>query len=573
VPTERRARLAAALLGAIGAAAAPGPPPATAPAPTPAAASGFGVQFVNVAAAAGLVIPNAGGSLEKRTINETVGNGVCVADVDGDGWLDLYIPNGLAPAGDTRQPPPRSALYRRRADLAYEEIGAKAGVALGGFWAQGCVFADYDDDGRADLFVTGFGRYYLFRNLGGMRFEDVTQAAGLAGGRGWSTGAAFGDYDRDGRIDLYVSHYVDYDQSSPPLPKAGSDANCFYRGFPVMCGPRGLKPQMGRLFHNEGGRFRDVSVAAGMLQTGIYYGLGAVWSDLDNDGDADLYVATDSTPNLLYRNDGGGRFTEIGTPSGAAFSEEGRSQASMGVAAGDLDRDGLDELFVTNFSHDYATLYHNEGGLYFSDVSLVAGIGAPTMPTLGWGDAFLDADNDGWRDIFLANGHVYPGIDALNIGTTWKQPNQLFRNLGGMRFTDVTAVAGPAFQEMHSARGAAVADLDNDGDPDIVVNNIDEPPSLLRNDGGNRRHWIGLRLKGATRNRGAVGARVTLIAGGVRQVLEVQAGGSHNSGSDTRLLFGLADAGGPVRAEVRWPSGKKSMFAELAVDRYHDLAE
>ncbi len=565
---------ASAALSAIAAIAAAAPSPATPVSPAATPASDFGVQYVNVAPAAGLTIPNAGGSLEKKTINETVGNGVCVADVDGDGFLDLYIPNGLALPGDTRQPPPRSALFRRRGDLAYEEVGAKAGVALGGYWAQGCVFADYDDDGRADLLVTGFGRYYLFRNLGGLKFEDVTQAAGLAGGRGWSTGAAFGDYDRDGRLDLYVSHYVDYDQNSEPLPKAGSNANCFFRGFPVMCGPRGLKPQMGRLFHNEGGRFKDVSAAAGMVQSGIYYGLGAVWSDLDNDGDPDLYVATDSTPNLLYRNEGGGRFTEIGTPSGAAFSEEGRSQASMGVAAGDLDRDGLDELFVTNFSHDYDTLYHNEGGLYFSDVSLIAGIGsATTMATLGWGDAFLDVDNDGWRDIFLANGHVYPGIDALNIGTTWKEQNQVFRNLGGMRFTEVTAQAGPGFKETHTARGAAVADLDNDGDPDIVVNNMDEPPSLLRNDGGNRRHWIGLRLSGAARNRGAVGARVTLIAGSVRQVLEVQAGGSHNSGGDPRLLFGLGDAPGPVRAEVRWPSGKKSVFPGLPVDRYHDLAE
>jgi len=550
-------------------AAAPAPP-----APTTTPATDLGVQYVNVAAAAGVTIPNAGGSLEKKTINETVGNGVCIADVDGDGFVDLFIPSGLALPGDTRQPAPKSALYRRKGDLLYEEIGAQAGVALDGYWAQGCVFADYDDDGRADLFVTGFGRYYLFRNLGGLRFEDVTQAAGLAGGRGWSTGAAFGDYDRDGRIDLYVSHYVDYDQNAPPLPKAGSNPNCFFRGFPVMCGPRGLKPQMGRLFHNEGGRFKDVSAVAGMVQSGLFYGLGAAWSDLDNDGDPDLYVATDSTPNLLYRNEGGGRFTEIGTPSGAAFSEEGRSQASMGVAAGDLDHDGLDELFVTNFSHDYDTLYHNEGGLYFSDVSLIAGIGsASTMATLGWGDAFLDVDNDGWRDIFLANGHVYPGIDALNIGTTWKETSQIFRNLGGMRFTEVTAQAGPAFKETHSARGAAVADLDNDGDPDIVVNNMDEPPSLLRNDGGNRRHWIGLRLAGGAKNRGAIGARVTLIAGTVRQVLEVQAGGSHNSGSDPRLLFGLGDAPGPVRAEVRWPSGRKSAFPGLAVDRYHDLAE
>src|SRR5262245_10928528 len=333
----------AAAAAAAGTASPPGAAGGTSAAPGAAAQGAtppaVGVQYVNVGRQAGLTLLNACGSSEKATINETVGNGACLADVDDDGFLDIFAPNGLYGAGGKGLPPPRSGLYRSRGDLTYEEIGQRAGVALEGYWAQGCAFADYDDDGRVDLFVTGFGRYYMFRNLGGLRFQDVTDAVGLQGGRGWSTGAAFADYDHDGRIDLYVSHYVDFDRNSPPLPKAGSGINCMYRGFPVMCGPRGLKPQMGRLFHNEGGRFRDVSAAAGMVREGIYYGLGAVWSDLDNDGDPDLYVATDSTPNLLYRNDGEGRFTEVGTVSGTAFSEDGRTQASMGVAAGDVDND------------------------------------------------------------------------------------------------------------------------------------------------------------------------------------------------------------------------------------------
>ena len=569
--TDRRLA-AAALLAAAGAAAAAAATgaPAGAPAAPPPAGE---VRYVNIGRQAGLLLVNACGNHDKGTINETVGNGACLADIDDDGHLDIFAPNGLTGPANPRDPPPRSGLYRSRGDLTYEEIGARAGVALAGYWAQGCVFGDYDDDGRVDLFVTGFGRYYMFRNLGGLRFEDATARAGLQGGRGWSTGAAFADYDLDGRIDLYVSHYVDYDQNSPPLPKAGSAANCMYRGFPVMCGPRGLKPQMGRLFHNDGGRFRDVSAAAGMVREGMYYGLGAVWSDLDNDGDQDLYVATDSTPNLLYRNDGRGRFTEIGTISGAAFNEEGRGQASMGVAAGDVDNDGLMDLAVTNFSHDYSTLYHNEGGLFFADIALSSGLGPATMAALSWGIAFIDHDNDGRRDIFIANGHVYPGIDSLNIGTTWKQQNQLFRNEGSLRFREVTNAAGPGLLEHHSARGAAFGDLDNDGDIDVVVINMDETPSLLRNDGGNARHWIGFRLAGGPRNRGAIGARVGVTAGALRLTGEVQAGASHNSSNDQRVLFGLGAETGPVRAEIRWPAGRVQTLTGLAIDRYHVVRE
>jgi hypothetical protein len=569
--SERRgAAFAAAACAALFTLAA-SPAPAGDPAAAKAAPSE--VQFIDVAPAAGLSLRNVCGSAAKITINETVGNGVCLFDADEDDRLDIFLPNSQPDATDRSAAPARSGLFRNRGDGTFEDITARAGVGLPGYWAQGCVAGDYDDDGHVDLVVTGFGRAWLMRNLGGTRFQDVTAAAGLGGERGWGTGAAFGDYDHDGRLDLYISHYVDYDANSPPLPKAGSGINCMFRGHPVMCGPRGLKPQIGRLYHNEGGRFRDVTATSGMATTPLTYGLGAIWSDLDLDGDLDLYVATDSTPNLLYRNDGRGRFTEIGTVSGAAFSEDGRGQASMGVDAGDYDDDGRFDLVTTNFSHDYTTLYHNEDRLLFLDVSLESGLGPPTMPMLKWGVAFLDYDNDGRRDIFEANGHVYPGIDALNVGTTWRQPNQLFHNEGAGRFRDAGSESGPAFRDTHSARGAAVGDLDNDGDPDIVVNNMDETPSLLRNDGGNRRHWVGLTLRGAPRNRFAVGARVILQAGPKHSSAETHAGSSHNSCGDPRLLFGLGDFTAPVSAEIHWPDGRVEVRGNLAVDRYHTIVE
>ena len=561
--------LVAAVLAAAGVCLARSPAPGAATAPGAAPSP----RFVNAAAQAGLTLVNVSGEIQKTTINETVGNGVCLDDVDGDGRIDVFLPNGSRARPFPPGAEPRSALYRNRGDGTFEDVTEKAGVASRGYWAQGCVFADYDDDGRVDLFLTGFGRYILYRNLGDGKFRDVTAAAGLKG-RGWSTGAAFGDYDGDGRIDLYVSHYIDYDSASPPLPPPGSLKNCFYKGTPVICGPGGLKPAAGRLFHNEGnGAFRDVTRSAGLVTEPTGYGLGAVWSDLDQDGDLDLYVANDTTPNWLYRNDGHGRFTEIGAISGAAFNEEGRAQSGMGVDAGDYDNDGLPDLIVTNFSHDYSTLRHNDGGLMFTDVSMVSGIGLATLPTLGWGVGFIDYDNDGRQDIFIANGHVFPDIDAKNLGTTWKQRNQLFHNDGEGRFHEVKSEGGPALQELHSARGAAFGDLDDDGDLDIVVNNIDEPPSLLRNDGGNALHWIGFRLIGARRNRGAIGARITLAAGSLRQTKEIHTGSSHNSSSDPRLLFGLGDATAVDRIDIRWPSGRVQTLAPPPVDRYHTIRE
>jgi hypothetical protein len=568
--TDRRPLpgLFAAVAAALVAAAAPAEPPAPAAGSAPS-----GVRFVNVAGAAGLTLRNVNGELQKSTIDETIGCGICLYDVDDDGAIDVFVPNGSRARPFPPGQEPRSALYRNKGDGTFEDVTDRAGVASTGYWAQGCAFGDYDDDGRVDLFLTGFGRYILYRGLGGGRFQDVTAASGLKG-RGWSAGAAFGDYDGDGRLDLYVSHYVDHDASSPPLPAPGSQPNCFYKGAPVICGPGGLKPSIGHLFHNEGnGSFREVTRGSGLVTQPTGYGLGAVWSDLDLDGDLDLFVANDTTPNWLYRNDGRGRFTEVGAISGAAFNEAGRAQSGMGVDAADYDNDGLPDLIVTNFSHDYSTLRHNDGGLTFTDVSMPSGIGLATLPTLGWGVGFLDYDNDGRQDLFIANGHVFPNIDDRNLGTTWKQHNQLFHNEGEGRFLDVTAQAGPAFQELHSARGAAFGDFDNDGDVDIVVNNMDEAPSLLRNDGGNAAHWVGLRLLGARRNRGAVGARVTLIAGPLRQMKEIHAGSSHSSSNDPRLLFGLGSATRVDRVEIRWPQGRTQVLNNLPIDRYHTVRE
>jgi hypothetical protein len=539
--------------------------------PTPAgAAAATTPRFTDVAAQAGLTLRNVCGAADKTTINETVGNGVCLLDFDGDGRTDVFLPNGWRAGGFPKGEEPRSALYRNRGGLAFEDVTAAAGVGAPGFWAQGCAAADVDADGRTDLVVTGFGRVILYRNLGG-RFADVTAASGLAAAGGWSTGAAFADVDGDGWVDLYLSRYVDWEPSRPALPPPGSGPNCLYKGHPVICGPRGLPKSSGLLFRNDRGRFRDVSRAAGLRTDPSGYGLGAVFADLDLDGDPDLYVANDSVPNFLYRNDGG-RLVEIGAPSGAAYNEEGRAQAGMGVDAGDYDGDGRFDLFVTNFSHDYSTLRRNEGGLFFLDVSSVTGVAAATFPTLGWGAGFLDFDNDGDLDLFLANGHVFPMIDRAGIGTTWLQTNQILRNDGG-RYTDVSAASGPAFAARHSARGAAFGDLDDDGDIDIVVNNIDEPPSLLRNDGGNARSWIGFRLRGARPNTGAIGARVTVTAGGRAQVAEVRAGSSHNSCNDLRLHFGLGGEAAAERVEIRWPSGRKQVLTGLPAGRYHAVAE
>ncbi len=590
----RRATLLAAL-GAplLAAAAALGPPPTRVPPPA-AATDAAGVSFADVTDAAGLggfVRRSGGGS--KAYIVEAKGGGAAMFDADGDGWLDVYLVNGASFAAlRGQEKAPSAALFRNRRDGTFEDVTAAAGVANLG-WGQGACTGDFDDDGDDDLYVTNFGANRLYRNDGGGRFVEIAAAAGVALG-GWSTGCAFSDYDGDGRLDLFVAGYIVLDPDRlPPAPPdvfqaaRSTDAKgaglmqapytpgatmCRYRGQPAMCGPRGLKGAGDHLFRSRGdGTFEETSAAAGVDDKAGYYGIGVAFFDFDDDGRLDLFVANDSSPNYLYRNRGDGTFQDLSFASGAAFNEAGQEQAHMGVAVGDYDHDGRDDLHVTNFENDANILYHNDGSGLFSEATYPAGVGNSSVPFVGWGTNFLDYDNDGWIDLFVANGHVYPWVDALDWNTSYAQRPLLFRNLKNGRFAEVGAGGGPGLAALRSGRGSASGDYDNDGDTDVVVCPIDGRPLLLRNDGGSRAgHWLRLRLVGdpkAKAPRDATGALVTLTAGGVRQRLDVASGRSVMSQSERRLLFGLGPATRVERLEVRWPNGPTVAYDVPGVDR------
>jgi hypothetical protein len=572
------------------------PPTLSAP---PSAAAAPGVAFSDVTAASGLGrFRQVSGSPAKDYIVEATGSGVALVDYDGDGWLDVYLVNGSTlPALRAAAKAPAAALFHNNHDGTFTDVTAVASVE-NGRWGQGVCAGDFDDDGREDLFVTNFGRSRLFRNRGDGTFADVAEAAGVAVD-GWSTGCAFGDYDGDGKLDLFVAGYVKLDRERlPPAPPHGSvpppgDASsaspppaevrgmgaaysagasyCEYRAQPVMCGPRGLKGEGDRLFHNEGdGRFTDVSARAGVADAAGLYGFGVAFFDYDDDGRLDLFVANDSTPNYLYRNRGDGTFEDVSYASGAALDEAGREQAHMGVAVGVYDNDGRDDLHVTNFADDYNVLYHNDGKGLFSDVSYAAGLARASLPFLGWGDAFLDYDNDGWLDVVVANGHVYPIADQFDWNTSYRQRALLFRNLAG-KFVEVAGSAGPGLSVPRSTRGLAAGDLDNDGDLDVVLNNLDEPPTLLRNDGGSRAgHWLTVRLVGDPARRcprDAIGSVVFCTAGGLRRRGEVGSGRGQVSQSDLRVHFGLGVATRVERLEVRWANGTTVSYEVPAVDR------
>lgn len=526
------------------------------------------VQFTDVTDLSGLgTFRHVGGSLEKRYILETTSSGVALFDYDRDGWLDVYLVNGgnLQMLREQKLAATHK-LFRNRRDGRFEDVTTKAGVGGNGAWGQGVAVADVDNDGWDDLYVTNFGPNILYRNNGDGTFTDVTRKAGVADPR-YSTGAAFGDYDGDGDLDLFVANYVELDLNN--LPEHGGTnpigANfCMFRGVPVMCGPRGLKGAGDTLYQNNGdGTFTDVSRKAGVDDAKGYYGFQPVWCDFDNDGDLDLYVANDSTPNYFYQNNGDGTFKEIGYPSGTAVNEEGREQAGMGVALGDYDGDGLMDIYVTNFSDDTNTLYHNEGRNQFTDVTYPSGHGETTLASLGWGTAFFDFDNDGDLDLFAANGHVYPQVDKHDFGTSYKQRNLLFENVGRGRFVEVGRQAGPGLSLIKCSRGAAFGDIDNDGDVDIVINNIDDTPTVLRNDGGNKNNWLTLNLVGAKMNRRAVNARVRLRIGQRWQMAEVFSGSSYLSQNDFRLHFGLGAASTVDEIEIRWPNGTRSNLRDV----------
>jgi hypothetical protein len=539
---------------------------------------GAPVIFVDIAKQAGLdKFHHRSGGPEKATILETPGSGVALLDYDNDGWLDIYLLNGSTfPALKGKEPAPRAMLFHNNHDGTFTDVTEKAGVA-NERWGFGVAVADYDNDGWSDIYVANYGKNRLYHNNHDGTFTDVAEMAGVAL-RGWSTGPTWGDYDRDGLVDLFVPGYVKFDAEHPPMAgQAGVSASaCQFRGVSfLMCGPRGLPGEGDHLFHNSGdGTFIDVSKKAGVSDPQNYYGLASVFVDADDDGWLDLAVANDSVPRYLYRNRHDGTFEDVSYLSGFALTNEGLAQASMGIAVGDFNRDGRLDFFVTTFSDDYKTLYRNDGDFNFSDVTYPAGLGRTTIPFLGWGAGFLDFDNDGLLDIFVANGHVYPSVDQRDWGTTWAERPQLFRNLDGTKFQEVPPATGSGLALVVPARGAAFGDLFNDGHIDVVLNNMDSTPALLRNVVKNGNHWIAFKLVGGAKSpRDAVGAAVFLTAGGFRQRGDVLSGGSYGSSSDPRVHFGLGTASKMERVEIRWPDGKKEEVGIPGVDRIITVVE
>jgi len=523
------------------------------------------------------------GSAEKSTILDAPGSGVALLDYDNDGWLDIYFINGsTVSAIKGTEPAPRAALFHNNRDGTFTDVTATAGVA-NERWGFGVAVADYDNDGWPDIYVANFGKNRLYHNNHDGTFTDVAEKAGVALG-GWSTGPSWGDYDRDGLLDLFVPGYVHYDINHPVLAGNGGvqAGACQYRGVDVFCGPLGLIGEPDHLFHNNGdGTFTDVSVKARVSDPQLRYGFASVFVDLDDDDWPDLAVANDSSTNYLYRNRRDGTFEDVSYASGFALSEEGRAQASMGIAVGDYNRDGKLDLFVTTFSDDNKTLYRNDGDAAFTDVSFHAGIGMPTIPFLSWGTGFLDFDNDGLLDLFIANGHVYPIADKKDWGTTYAQRPLLFRNLDGKRFQEVPAATGSGLASIICARGAAFGDLFNDGHIDVVLNNIDSVPTLLRNVTRSANHWLGLKLiaqmplpmSRLKSPRDATGTKVFLTAGGVRQRADVLSGGSYASNSDPRLHFGLGSNTKVDNLEILWPDGTKQQVHVSSVDQILTVTE
>ena len=507
----------------------------------------------------------------KKYIVESMSGGVALIDYDRDGWPDIYFTNApgidMALAGRKA----RSALFHNNHDGTFTDVTDKAGVG-NPCWAMGASIGDYDNDGWPDLLVTCFGGVTLYRNNHDGTFKNVTTQAGLGVDSGWATGAAFGDYDRDGWADLFVAHYVDLDLKD--LPEFGSRPTCQYHGIAVQCGPRGLKGSPDALYHNNGnGTFTEVAKAAGVDDPQRFFGLTAVWSDFNNDGHLDLFVANDGEPNYLYRNDGNGHFTDIALDAGVAVNLDGSEQANMGVALGDYEHKGLFSIAITHFSEEYAALYRNNGGLSFTDVSYPSGIARATTPYVGWGDAFFDLDNDGWPDLIIANGHVYPQVDTKEIGTKFREPKLLYLNQHDGTFRDISKLAGPAIQIPQVSRGLAVGDLFNDGQLDIVVENLEGDPMILRTQGGPHNHWISFELEGSKGSPLALNARLRATAGDLVQQDEVRSGGSYLSQNDLRIHFGLAGHEKVDKLEIFWPSGRVETLTNLNADHFYLVKE
>ncbi len=533
------------------------------------------VVFKNVAEQAGLAKwHHQMGTPGKTLILETVGSGVALLDYDNDGWLDIYLVNGSTyDAMSGKATAPHAALFHNNHDGTFTDVAAKAGVQ-NDRWGFGAAVADYDNDGWPDLFVSNFGKNRLYHNNHDGTFTDVAEKAGVQLGN-WSTGPTWGDYDGDGKLDLFVPGYVHYDIADPPAQgsKKAGFSFCQFRGVNVMCGPRGLEGEPDHLFHNNGdGTFTDVSKKLSLDdEKNRFYGLASLFIDVNNDGKPDLLVANDSTPNYLYLNKGNGTFEDASFASGYALNEGGRETASMGIAAGDLTHNGLVDLFNTTFSDDYKPLYRNDGDGNFTDVAYQWKIAEPTIPFLGWGAAFFDYDNDGWLDLLFVNGHVYPEVDQLDWGTTWKQRALLFHNVGASnnniaKLELVPPVEGTGLAETEVGRGLAFGDLFNDGKIDAVLNNMDGTPSLFRNVMDTKNHWIAFKLTGGPKSpRDAIGATLYLTANGFRQRADIASGGSFASSSDLRPHFGLGLATKVDALEVHWPSGLWERFTPTAL--------
>ncbi len=551
--------------------------------PSPVAGTPLGFSFVDVAKESGLNARTIfGGEHKNRYLLETTGCGVAFYDFDHDDWIDVFLVNGTRLEGFPKGSEPISRLFKNNRDGTFTDITAKSGMVRSG-WGQGCCVGDYDNDGLNDLFVSYYGQNILYRNHGDGTFTDVTAQAGLLQSRSrWNSGCAFLDYDKDGHLDLFVANYIDFDIKTAPLPEA---AGCEYKGIQVACGPPGLDGGKNILYHNNGnGTFTDVSDKAGLSTTAGTYGLSVSVADFDNDGWPDIYVANDSTAATLYQNQKDGTFKDVAVEAGVAYSPDGKPQAGMGVSVGDYNRDGLLDIVKTNFAGDTDSLYLNLGDGTFDDRTYMSGLGINTR-YLGWGVGFADLDNDGWLDIVVSNGHVYPEVDGSSLDVSYAQHKYVYRNLRNGQFEDVTKAAGPGMNAEVPARGCAFGDYNNDGNLDVVVNCVNAPPQLLRCDASIQRNWIKLRLVGTKSNRSGIGARVTVTAttttqemSGIgkqplKQLDELRSGGSYYSQNDLRLHFGLDQATNVDLVEILWPSGTKDTFKGLAANHLYVVEE
>jgi enediyne biosynthesis protein E4 len=538
---------------------------------SPAAQSAPIATFTDIAQKAGLTSSNVFGGLDtKKYIIETTGSGVAIFDYDNDGWPDILLVNGTKLEGFPAGKGPTNRLYRNNHDGTFTDVTEKSGLNATG-WGQGVCVGDYDNDGWEDVYITYYGKNRLYHNNHGV-FSEVAEKSGVAGsGKAWGTGCAFVDYDRDGHLDLMVANYVDFDLANAPAP--GERSTCVWKGVPVMCGPRGLAGSKNILYHNRGdGTFEDVTTKAHIDRTDGHYAFSVSTVDFDEDGWPDIYVACDSTPSILYRNNHDGTFTDIAVTAGAAFNEDGREQAGMGSTIGDYNGDGHLDIFKTNFSDDTSTLYKNKGDGTFDDATSAAGLGLYTQ-YLGWGTMFFDFDNDGWPDLLLVNGHVYPEVDSQHLGSNYKEPRILFHNNGDGTFSDISAAAGSAVTAPASSRGLAVGDLWNDGRMSAVVNNMNDVPSLLVNQVKNGNHWIAIHAVGTKSNRDGIGARIVVKAGSRTLVDEVRSGSSYISNSDMRVHFGLGKSDKIESIEIHWPSGLVERFADVKSDQIATLTE